>query len=87
MTAWPDLMNAAFEAGGGVLVFANVRTLYRHKMVRGVDWRVTAFFTAWGAWNLFYYPHLDQWASFVGTAVITAANAAWLTLLCRYRRN
>lgn len=80
----PDLINAAFEALGTVFVGLNVLRLYRDKMVRGVDWRVMGFFTVWGLWNIFYYPHLGQWLSFAAGIGIAAANVVYLALLLYY---
>jgi len=84
---WPDLANGAFELLGGLLLWANVARLRRDRMVRGVDWRVTAFFMAWGLWNLFYYPSLAQWASFTGGLFICSANVVWLWYAFRFRNN
>ncbi len=83
----PDFVNGTLELVGGVMLWANVQRLRRDRQIRGVDWRVTAFFMIWGVWNLFYYPNLDQWASFVGTLFLCSANAFWLVLAYRYRRN
>jgi hypothetical protein len=83
----PDTVNGLFELLGGLTTWLNIRALMRDKCVRGVDWRLTFFYTAWGLWNLFYYPSLDQWASFVGGVVIVAGNAAWLALVIKYRGN
>jgi hypothetical protein len=82
----PDLINGAFETLGGASVWLNVRTILRDKKTRGVSPVATAFFTAWGFWNLFYYTHLAQWASFVGGLIIVLGNAAWLTLMFKYRK-
>jgi hypothetical protein len=35
-------------------------------------------------WNLYYYPHLDQWWSFAGGLVIVAANVLWIGLMVYY---
>jgi len=80
-----DTVNGGFEAIGGICIWLNVKRLMRDKSVRGVDWRVTAFFWAWGIWNLFFYPSLNQWASFTGGLVIVAGNFAWLWLAIKYR--
>ena len=80
----PDLINGSFELTGGLLCWANVRRLLRDRKVQGVDWRVSAFFSAWGFWNLFYYPSLSQWASFVGGLAIVVANTAWVVLALRF---
>lgn len=82
----PDLINGLFECFGGALIWLNVRALARDREVKGVDWRVMFFFTAWGLWNMFYYPHLGQWASFVGGLVIAAGNVAWVVLVISIRR-
>lgn len=82
-----DAVNGAFEAIGGVCIWLNAKRLARDKSVRGVDWRVTAFFWAWGIWNLWFYPSLNQWASFAGGLAIVSGNFAWLSLAIRYRKS
>lgn len=82
----PDLINGLFELLGGAMIWSNVLRIRKDKLVRGVDWRVTGFFWAWGLWNLFYYPHLDQWLSFAGGTVIVAANCVWLYYAWKYRK-
>jgi hypothetical protein len=81
----PDLINGLFELLGGFALWDNVKRIRKDKQVRGVNWKVTLFFTAWGFWNLFYYPHLDQWLSFVGGLNIFTANFVWLVFAMRYR--
>lgn len=82
-----DLVNGLFEFVGSIFLWMNVVKLYRDKMLRGYDWRSTAFFSAWGFWNLVYYPSLDQWASFTGGCSIVLANTIWLILMFKYRKN
>lgn len=84
--SWADLVNGGFELLGAAALLGNVRALYRDKTVKGVDWRATAFFQTWGLWNLYYYPSLDQWASFAGGLAITAVNTWWLALVLYYAR-
>lgn len=81
----PDHLNAAFEFLGGALILLNVLRLHRDKMFRGVHWGPTGFFAAWGVWNLFYYPHLDQWWSFAGGCFIVTTNAIWLSQMIYYK--
>lgn len=83
---WADLVNGSFEILGAVALWGNVRALLRDKKIAGVDWRAVAFFQAWGLWNLYYYPSLDQWASFVGGLAICAVNTIWLSLVFYYYR-
>ena len=84
MSHWPDYVNGAFEFFGGAVNWLNVRHILRDKKVRGVS-IIPTFFSSWGLWNLFYYPSLDQWASFTGGLVIVGANIAWVRYAWRYR--
>lgn len=77
-------MNAIFEFGGGLAILNHCRVAYRDKAVHGVSIVSVLFFTAWGLWNMYYYPSLGQWASFIGGCFISAANALWVGLLIRY---
>ncbi|MFA5376521.1 MAG: hypothetical protein WC455_12315 [Dehalococcoidia bacterium] len=81
---WPDMMNGFFEATGGFFILTSIIKLYRQKMVRGVSWIHAGFFAGWGYWNLYYYPHLDQWLSFTGGLIIVTANTVWLGQLIWY---
>jgi hypothetical protein len=82
----PDLVNGAFELLGGAFIFNHCRAVWRDKAVKGVSVLSTAFFTLWGLWNLYYYPHLNQWWSLAGGVAIVLANAVWVALLLKYRR-
>jgi hypothetical protein len=84
---WPDWVNGGFELFGGLVNWLNVAAVFRDKKVRGVSSAPAMVFTAWGLWNLFYYPHLSQWWSFAGGLVIVAANMAWVYGAIKYRRN
>lgn len=44
-------------------------------------WPMTAFFTAWGFWNLHYYPSLEQWFSFYAGIVLVLGNLCWVGLV------
>lgn len=80
MTHWPDLINGGFELLGAVFTWRNYLQLRRDRRVAGVYWPTTAFFAAWGLWNLIYYPTLGQWASFAGGVLLVAGNVAWVVL-------
>lgn len=82
----PDLINCAFETAGGLGLWVNVLALYRDKKVRGTNIWTAVWFNAWGFWNLWYYPHLGQWASFVGGLVSVSANTVWVALAFWYTR-
>ncbi|MDT3735535.1 MAG: hypothetical protein ROZ00_04870 [Denitratisoma sp.] len=84
MTAWPDIVNGSFEAAAGIAVINHCFALWRDKEVRGLSVASVAFFAAWGVWNLFYYPHLDQFYSFAGGVFITFANAIYVAMLVHF---
>ncbi|KKM73373.1 hypothetical protein LCGC14_1411110 [marine sediment metagenome] len=83
---WPDAVNGLFELTGGVFCLLNVQRILRDKSVRGVSITASAYFAAWGYWNMFYYPHLGQWASFAGGLSVTLANTVWVGLALWYWR-
>lgn len=84
--SWADFVNAGFEAGMVPTIGLSVLTLHRDKRVAGIHWFQLAFVTAWGAWNLFYYPSLDQWASFWAGAGVFIINAWYTGAMLYYRR-
>jgi hypothetical protein len=65
-----DLINGSFEFLGSFFIMFSVLKLRKEKEVKGVDWKHIAFFTSWGAWNLYYYPSLGQWISWYGSVAI-----------------
>lgn len=80
----PDLINGLFEASGALFLLNHCRVLYRAKQVRGASALSTAFFAAWGLWNLFYYPNLGQMFSFAGGCLIVSANLLYVGLMLYY---
>lgn len=74
---WNDVGNGIFETGGAWFTWMNFIKLRQDRVIKGVYWPATVFFTIWGLWNLVYYPSLGQWFSFVGGAVLVAGNVAW----------
>jgi len=83
---WADLANGLFELFGGVLLWMNVRKLYRDKEYKGVSKAPVAFFMAWGYWNLYFYPAFGAWLSFFGGLNIVVANTVWLVQMVYYSR-
>lgn len=81
----PDMINGLFELFGSLMLWTNVRQLYKDKEIKGVNWWTVVFFTSWGIWNLFYYPSLGQWWSFYGGISIALANLVWLIMLLCYK--
>lgn len=73
-----DLVNGLFEAGGAYCTWRNAWQLHKDREIKGVYWPLTAFFTAWGVWNLWYYPALGQWFSFYAGIVLVTGNLLWV---------
>ena len=82
----PDFINGSFEVVGGLLCWVNVKRLLKDKTIQGVYWPIQAFFTSWGVWNLYYYPTLHQWASFVGGIFLVLGNGTWVIMAAYYER-
>lgn len=80
----PDMINGLFEGLGTLFILTSVVKLYNEKLVRGVSWVHMSFFMTWGFWNLYYYPHLEQWWSFVGGIGIVVANTVYVGQLLYY---
>lgn len=82
----PDLINGLFEFGAGGMIGLHARRLWIDKKVRGASTVATTFMMAWGFWNLYYYPNLDQMWSFIGGLSVVTANVIWLSLMLKYRK-
>lgn len=83
MTA--DLINGLFETFGGVAVAFSIRAILKDKKSAGFSIIPLLFFTSWGYWNLYYYPHLNQWFSAFGALATVAANTLYIGLVIKYR--
>lgn len=80
----PDIVNGLFEFCGAAFIACSIRRVLIDRQVAGISWLTISFFAGWGLWNLFYYPHLDQWFSFAGGVALVAANAVYVALLLRF---
>ena len=83
---WQDSTNGLFEITGSIAVWLNVQAIYRDKGYAGGRVYVTVFFLSWSIWNGYYYPHLNQWMSTIGTVSIGLANLAYLSMMLHYGR-
>jgi hypothetical protein len=83
---WQDLINGAFEMSGCFFIMLHIMRLLKDKKVRGISVVAFSYFTLWGFWNVYYYPHLGQWASFVGGTSIALVNAVYVMLILYYIR-
>ncbi len=83
---WPDLINGSLEAFAGFFIGLSCWRLYKDKKYRGINIVHVGFFASWGFWNLYYYPHLDQWLSFWGGIVVVTFNTFWMLQMLYYGR-
>lgn len=82
----PDTINAMFEFAGAICVMRNAHRVRVDKGYAGVSIPAVVFFFSWGVWNLFYYPHLDQFWSLTSGMFLVVANACWVFELWKYGR-
>lgn len=82
--AVPDIVNGLFEIGGGIFNCMNIYRLLKDKQLKGVSMVPTTVYSLWGLWNLYYYPHLGQWFSFIGGCGIVWSNLIWIYLALKY---
>lgn len=85
--SWQDLVNGAFELGGGLFVLNHCRVLFADKKVAGVSVLTTLIFTCWGIWNIYYYQQLSQFLSVLAAGVMLVANIVYVSMLMYYTRN
>ncbi|MDO8933352.1 MAG: hypothetical protein Q7U97_13240, partial [Rhodocyclaceae bacterium] len=78
-----DAINGSFELLAGVAVLHHCHILHRDRQVKGVSVPAVFFFTAWGFWNVYYYPHLGQMLSFVGGIFVMVANCIYVAMILR----
>lgn len=82
---WQDAVNSSFLLLGGLLNWLNVRRVWKDKKVTGTSPWPWVCFTSWGIWDCYYFPHLNQWFSLVGTLMAVLPNTIWLTMWWYYR--
>jgi len=80
-----DFINAVFECSGGIFVALNAWDIWKKKAVAGQTLTALAFFTAWGLWNLVFYPAVGQWWSTLGAWGIMLMNAVQIGLVLKFR--
>jgi hypothetical protein len=87
MTLTNDMINGALEFGGSLFLFRNCWMLYEDKVVKGVSPWATFYFFSWAVWNLFFYPSLNQYWSWIGGMCIGLSQFVWIVLALWYRFN
>jgi len=63
-----------------------VRRLYLDKKLAGVALAPTVWFNVWGAWNLYYYRHLNQPLSWGAGFLVFLVNTTWVLMAVYYTR-
>ena len=82
----PDWINGCFEIAAAGFIMNHVRVLRKFRQPFGVSVLSVTFFALWGFWNIFYYPHLGQWFSFVGGLVVVITNVVYIATLILLRK-
>ena len=83
---WQDIVNGCYELFGMPFILLSIIKLHKDKIVRGISWVHAGFFLCWGCWNLYYYPYLNQWCSFIGGIGVVLANMVWVGQLIYYTK-
>jgi len=81
-----DIINGGYKFLLGFFIFLNCVQLWKDKTVKGV--RISPFicFALGSLWDLYYYPHLNQWVSLMGACHIVVWNIIWVILALYYTR-
>lgn len=87
MPAFPDLLNGIFEFGLSYFILKSIQKIRVDKKVLGFYMPTIYWTTAWGLYNIFYYPYLGQWFSFVGGITVVTLNLIWLSHYFYYKAN
>lgn len=82
----PDEVNSVFEMGSAMLLTLNVTRLLKDKKVTGASIVPTAWFSIWGAWNLYYYGAIQQPLSRSAGFLVFLVNTVWVILAVYYSR-
>lgn len=74
----PDYTQACWELGSAVFSILNVLAIRKSRSIAGVHWAPTAFFCAWGIYNLWFYAALHLPTAWWAGLAITCTNLLWL---------
>jgi hypothetical protein len=81
-----DFINSfGFELVSCIFLSLNIIALYRDKVVKGLSLLSAGFYATWACWNVFYYFHLDQPASFWVAIPVAVLTTWWIVLAWWYR--
>lgn len=82
----PDHINAGFEAAAAIILWLNVRRLWRDRELKGVSVVPTLLYFVWCLWNLYYYAHLGQTLSWYAGFGVGLANITWVGLALWFQK-
>jgi hypothetical protein len=81
-----DEVNSLMECIGGVLIWLNVREIYKDKDAKGISIWTTIFFNYWCLNYFYFYASLGQWCSVVANFFYATGNITWLVLFIYYKK-
>lgn len=82
----PDLTNGLFELTAAFFIALHIRAIFKDRAVKGVSPTATAFFFAWGVWNIIFYPSQGLMWSFLGGLFVVVVNFVYLGALLYFRK-
>lgn len=85
MNLTPDMYNGMFEAVAGALKIIDIFSIYKDKEVKGFSLIPVCFFVCWAAFNVWFYPAIGQYWSFIGGLFLFATNGIWLAMALYYK--
>lgn len=83
---WQDGVNGSFEMLSGFVLLLHCMKMYQDKKVHGVSTLACLYFVLWSYWNLYYYPHLNQWGSLLGAIWTCMVHTIWYSMIIYYIR-
>lgn len=81
-----DFINALWELAGAAVLVHSIFILLRQKDVKGIGWQQVFFFTAWGCWNVYFYPDNGLYWSWYAGILLALCNLIYFMLLIYYSR-
>jgi len=82
----PDLINGTLEFVCSIMLWLDVRAVWRARGAAGVSIGARVFFWFWSVWNLWWYPHLGQYISAAGAVAVMLPQTLWLFLLVSFHK-
>lgn len=86
MADYIDIINAIFEAFGGIFAILNCRQLYKDKQVKGVSIISAIFFITWSMWAIYFYYKTENPYSMYASMLIGLSEIMWVTMWFYYYR-